>query len=112
LTYTYNAAEIIGYLELVADGKYRFFKRHRLTYTKPQPPSGYIEAQLAKFSSRSPDYFIGLNDGNLVYFNNLKSIAKIIPDQGRNITDYIKDNKLKARREEDIIELAGFINGK
>jgi len=112
LTYTYNAAEIKGYLELVADGKYRFFKKHRVIYTKPQPPSGYVEAQAAKFSSRSPDYFIELIDGNIVYFNNLKDIAEMVPEQGRNINDYIKDKKLKARREEDIIELADFINGK
>jgi hypothetical protein len=28
------------------------------------------------------------------------------------IKDYIKANRLKARKEEDIIELADFINGK
>jgi len=28
------------------------------------------------------------------------------------IKDYIKDNRLKARREEDIIALADFLNGK
>ncbi len=112
LTYTYNSAEIKGYLELVADGKYRFFKKHRVIYTKPQPPSGYVEAQAAKFSSRSPDYFIELVDGSIVYFNNLKDIADLVHEEGRNIKDFIKDNKLKTRQEEDIIQLADYLNGK
>lgn len=112
MTYTYNSAQIKGYLELVADGDYRFFKKHRVIYTEPKPTRGYVEAQPAKFDSRSPDYFIELKNGKIVYFNKLDDIADLLADEGGSIKDYIKDNRLKARREEDIIELADFINGK
>jgi len=112
MNYTYNSAQIKGYLELVADGDFRFFKKHRVIYTEPKPTRGYVEAQPAKFDSRSPDYFIELENGNIVYFNKLNDIADLITDEGGRIKDYIKDNRLKARREEDIIELADFINGK
>ena len=112
LTYTYNSAEITGYLELVADGNYRFFKKHRVIYTEPQPTSGYVEAQPAKFSPRSPDYFIELADGRIAYFNKLNDIEGMLPEKGNRIKDFIKEHKLKARREDDIIKLAGFINGK
>ncbi len=111
-TYTYNSAEIRGYLELIADGDYRFFKKHRVIYTEPQPTSGYVEAQPPKFSSRTPDYFIELKEGKIIYFSNLQDIVDFIPEESDRIKDYIKDNRLKARREEDIIALADFLNGK
>ncbi|MDT8401844.1 MAG: hypothetical protein RQ743_09120 [Bacteroidales bacterium] len=111
MTYTYNSAEIKGYLELVADGDYRFFKKHRVIYTAPQPTRGYVEAQAAKFSSRSPDYFIELKNGTIVYFNKLDEIARLVPEEGRRLKDFIKKERLKARREEDIVRLADFING-
>lgn len=111
-TYTYNSAEIRGYLELVADGDYRFYKKHRVIYTEPQPTSGYVEAQPATFSPRSPDYFIELKNGNIVYFNKLNDIAGMLPEAGSDIKSFIKDNRLKVRREEDIIRLADFLNGR
>ena len=112
MTYTYNSTQIKGYLELIADGDYRFFEKHRVIYTKPQPTTGYKEAQPARFSSRSPDYFIEFRNGNIVYFNKLNDIADLVAEEGDRIKDYIKANRLKARKEEDIIELADFINGK
>lgn len=111
MTYTYNSSEIKGYLELIAEGDYRFFKKHRVIYTAPQATRGYVEAQAAKFSPRSPDYFIELEDGNIVYFNKLNDIARLIPDEGGSIKDFIKKEKLQARREEDIVRLAEYING-
>ncbi len=111
-TYTYNSAQIKGYLELVADGDIRFYKKHRVIYTEPKPTRGYVEAQPAKFDTRSPDYFIELKNSKIVYFNKLNDIADLIPDEGDRIKDFIKANKLKARREKDIVELADFINGK
>gem|GEM_PF-1569628 len=111
MTYTYNSAEIKGYLELLAAGDYRFFKKHRVIYTSPRTSRGYVEAQPAKFNSRSPDYFIELKDGNILYFNKLDDIARLIPEESRRIKDYIKDKRLKARKEEDIVRLADFING-
>jgi hypothetical protein len=112
MTYTYNSAHIKGYLELVADGDYRFLKKHRVIYTEAQPTTGYKEAQPPRFSPRSPDYFIELKNGNIVYFNKLNDIADLVPEEGDRIKDYIKANRLKARKEEDIVELADFINGK
>lgn len=112
MTYTYNSTQIKGYLELVADGDYRFFKKHRVIYTDPEPTTGYKEAQPPKFSPRSPDYFIELRNGNIVYFNKLNDIADLVPEEGDRIKDFVKANRLKARKEEDIIELADFINGK
>ena len=111
-TYTYNSAQIKGYLELVADGDFRIYKKRRLIYTEPKPTRGYVEAQPPKFDSRSPDYFLELKNSKIVYFNKLNDIADMIPDEGDRIKDYIKANKLKARKEEDIVELADFINGK
>ncbi|MFP4489287.1 MAG: hypothetical protein ACLFN1_08290 [Bacteroidales bacterium] len=110
--YTYNSARIKGYLELVADGDYKIFKKHRVIYTEPKATRGYVEAQPARFSPRRPDYFIELTDGNIVYFNKLKEIADLLPENSDKLKDYIRDNRLKARREEDIITLAGYINGK
>lgn len=110
--YTYNSARIKGYLELVADGDYKIFKKHRVIYTEPKATRGYVEAQPARFSPRSPDYFIELADGNIVYFNKLKEIAELLPEKSDKLKDYIKDNRLKARREEDIITFADYINGK
>lgn len=110
--YTYNSARIKGYLELVADGDYKIFKKHRVIYTEPKATRGYVEAQPARFSPRRPDYFIELADGNIVYFNKLKEIAELLPEKSDKLKDYIKDNRLKARREEDIITFADYINGK
>lgn len=109
-SYTYNSTNIKGYLELVADGKYRFFKKHRVIYTEPQSTTGYKEAQLASFRSRSPDYFISLESGKIMYFNRLKDIPDMIPGRAKEIKAYIKDNRLKARREEDIVQLASFLD--
>ncbi|MCF8223289.1 MAG: hypothetical protein K9J25_09090 [Bacteroidales bacterium] len=109
-SYTYNSTNIKGYLELVADGKYRFFKKHRVIYTEPQSTTGYKEAQPASFRPRSPDYFIALESGKILYFRRLKDIPDMIPGRAEEIKDYIKDNRLKARREEDIVQLATFLD--
>ena len=111
-SYTYNSARIKGYLELVADGDYRIFKKHRVIYTEPKATRGYVEAQPARFSPRRPDYFIELTDGSIVYFNKLSEIADLLGERSDDLNDYIKDNRLKARREEDIIALADYLNGR
>lgn len=111
-SYTYNSAGIKGYLELVADGEYRIFKKHRVIYTEPKATRGYVEAQPARFSPRSPDYFIELADGSIMYFNRLSEIAGMLPEQSEEVNAYIKDKRLKARREEDIIALADYLNSR
>jgi hypothetical protein len=111
-SYTYNSARIKGYLELVADGEHRVFKKHRVIYTEPKATRGYVEAQPARFTPRSPDYFIELAGGSIVYFNKLSEIADLLPEESEKVNKYIKDNRLKARREEDIIALADYLNGR
>lgn len=112
LTYHYKTSEVSGFLELIVDGKTRIYKRHRVIYQEPKEAVGYQEAQKASFHPGQPDYLIDLDNGHILYFKKLNNIADMVPDITLELKKYIKDNKLKIKREEDIIKLAYYLNSR
>lgn len=86
-------------------------KEESITYVPMTPAvSSYDKDRPAKFKREDDTYYLKLKDDSIIY---LPSKAKDIPDlfssYSKEISTFIKRNKIKTKNEEDIIKLANFI---
>ncbi len=109
-TFNLGNTATTGFLELISKGRYNIWKRYNMTFLERRNDIPYAEVQNATFREEFPDYFIQLGENNIIKFSSLKKISKLLKD--KQIKSYIRDNKLKMRREEDILTLASYLNGR
>ena len=79
-------------------------------YDKVAASSSYDQDKPAKFRREDDNYYIKLRSGRVVYLPSKdKDIAKAFPEHSKEIMAFVKKNKLKTKREEDLIKVANFI---
>jgi hypothetical protein len=79
-------------------------------YDKVAASSSYDQDKPAKFRKEDDNYYIKLKSGRVVYLPSKdKDIAKAFPEHSKEIMTFVKKNKLKTKKEEDLIKVANFI---
>jgi hypothetical protein len=79
-------------------------------YDKVVASSSYDQDKPAKFRREDDNYYIKLRSGRVVYLPSKdKDIAKAYPEHSKEIMAFVKKNKLKTKKEEDLIKVANFI---
>ncbi len=73
--------------------------------------SGYQPSTPASFKKKDDKYFIKLSDSHAFELKkNKKKIANLFPKYESNILSFIKKNKIKVTKKEDLEKLFNFIN--
>ncbi|WP_179353106.1 hypothetical protein [Winogradskyella vidalii] len=76
-----------------------------------EPKSGYDDVKPAKFKRMNDEFYTLNNEGVAVNLpKNKKKLAKIFPNNSKKILNFIKSNKIKTSKREDLILLFGYIN--
>jgi len=121
------------FVEVIYQGKYPFYLQHKADLQAPPRPGAYgttSELTSSNYLSgyqtgvgyynfklpsgftvkKSPFYWIRIGE-EWFRVNSEKQVPKIFPENESQIKDFIKKNRTKAERPDDMIKLAGFCNG-
>ncbi|MEY8849835.1 hypothetical protein AB9K26_13535 [Psychroserpens sp. XS_ASV72] len=118
--------QIFGYLDEDLNEQYSYFiyltdadketivfKREKVSFIGEKiAVTTYDKAQPAHYKRWNDSYYIKTKDGILLIEvpTNKKDFSKLFPEHQKEILGYIKDNKLKPKREEDLIQIVDYIN--
>lgn len=96
-----------------ASNKVKLFKKSNIKLIPAKPSfNGYDKARKAAYVRTSDEYYIKIGEENLAVLapRRKKDIAKLLPDHKSEILKFVKENKIKTSREEDLIELVNYLN--
>jgi hypothetical protein len=76
--------------------------------------STYDKPRNASYKRANDDYYIKISNDDdqnaIILPNKKKDIANLFPKHSKTILTYIKENKIKTSREEDLIKLLNYIS--
>lgn len=79
-------------------------------YDMVKASSSYDQDKPPKFRREDDNYYIALNSGKIVPLpTRSRDIIKAFPRKSKEISNFIKKNKIKTKREEDLIKLGSYI---
>lgn len=85
-------------------------KAKRFIEAKPAQ-TGYDVDKPAEFKDAKETFYISVGDGYAQEVpKKKKEISKIWPEKAKEINAFVKSNKIKSNREEDLIKLVNYIN--
>lgn len=95
-----------------ANTKHQLLIKETIKFTDRKPAkTSYDKTKPAEFKRLSDTYFVTNGDNPAVEFpKKKKDLAKIFPDKYDNISNFMKENRIKTSREEDLIRLMNYIN--
>lgn len=103
-----------GYFVTLTDTneKVKLFSKKQVKYYKAKPAlTGYDNDKPAEFKNISDTHFISINNA---YARELpkkkKELVKLFPKHSKEVLNFIKKNKIKTSREEDLIVLIDYLN--
>lgn len=100
-----------GYYFEIVKGKYALYKKLKTKFIDFVPaPTPYQTDQPAKFRNMEPAYYIKTNDRLIGNFKSTKDLASQLPDKKDALNSFLKSNKIKVDKEEDLIKLVNFLN--
>ena len=102
-----------NYLVIISDNpNLKIFKRERI-YLQPEqhPQGGYQKYKAPLYKKLNPEYYIQMNDGNIVYMSDRKKdIIDLIAGKEKEVKDFIKENKIKVSDDKDLQLLGNFMS--
>lgn len=100
-----------GYFFILSNGKNKLVRKNKVKFTDMKPAAtSYSETSPAKFTNMPVTYFILTEKNEMVPLKNTKEIANYFPAQKEKINTFIKANKIKTEKEQDLLKLQNFIN--
>lgn len=102
-----------GYFFEINSGKNKLLKKI-ITVFKPEvpAPNTLISGTPPKFETLAPLYFIKTQNDQIIKIpRTTKEFLDQYPENREKINDFIKSNKIKLNREDDLIKLVSFLNG-
>jgi hypothetical protein len=107
--------ENFGYFLYLSNPKAKtvLFKKEKVIFIDEQKATtGYDNTSPAKYKRINDKFFIRLNDNKILSElpNKKKDIVKLFPEHEDKVLKYIKENRIKTSREEDLIQLINYVN--
>ncbi|MGK7392399.1 MAG: hypothetical protein ACNS60_18740 [Candidatus Cyclobacteriaceae bacterium M2_1C_046] len=96
--------------ELLTDGDVKLLKKHYTDISKGKASNGYNDATNDRFILLET-YYYKKGDLPAVEFKNKdKEVLVILSDEKETVDDYMDDNKLNSRKEEDLKKVFEYYN--
>lgn len=110
-----NLNENFGYFVFLSDSEKDavILKKERITFIGEKlAVTSYDTPRSARYKRWSDKFYIKTKDSKLVKElpRGKRAIAKLFPKQKDVIFNYMKENKIKTSREEDLVQLMTYIN--
>lgn len=99
-----------GFFKLIEEGKASLYARPIILYQQPKEAAAYKDPAPAKFIQKPDDYFIRIGQEAAIKVENKKEVILLFPDHKDEITSFIKKNKIKTGKVENLQELVRYYN--
>ncbi|MDG5490685.1 hypothetical protein [Psychroserpens sp. SPM9] len=101
-----------GYFVVVSDNKKPLLVKERIVFTeKKQAKSSYDKTKPAQYKRKSDLYFTLNSSGVAVEIpSNKKDVANLFPEHSKDILNFIKSNKIKTSKQEDLVQLLNYMS--
>lgn len=111
-TYKFRNSFRQGYLERLAVGDYTLYLKYDVDFERrKEARSSYEKPTPDRFIEKTPVWYCSIKDGPIKNFDtDNSSLEEIFRDDYPEIKKYIKSNKLKLRKQEDMIQLFEYYN--
>jgi hypothetical protein len=100
--------KVQGYYVLLEDGEIQLLKKHAVVKKEAEPAKPYKDPVPAAFVPKPVAYFL-LKDGKIFEISNDKNLLDACGNSEK-LPAFIKENKLKVRKEEDLKKIVNFSN--
>ena len=102
-----------SFFELIAKQEnYKLFLKEKIEFTKAVKAQGYQDSQPAMFKKQKESYFIsdfkGQSEQLLKIPNKFKNFLKLFPAHSKTIKTFIKDNKVKIDKGDDLVKIFDY----
>lgn len=110
LPYQFAQKEDSGYLELIRDGESKLYCRHSKKFIDAQPQKAMQDKPSpAAFRDLPVVYLLQKNESSeVIGFRNKKELLSLFPTYKNEMQTFIKKNKLKHNRQDDLKKLLNY----
>ncbi len=110
-----DGQKVPGYFQKLTVGEtVALLKKEKIMFIEEKmSKTGYDAYRPPQFKRLNDQFFIKLKEGPIAVElpKNKKNIASLFPAKKDEILKFIKENKIKTNKEEDLIKLTNYING-
>ncbi len=99
-----------AYFQLICKGNISLLKRHEIILLEREPEKAYQKAKPAKFAAKSAQFYILRNENKIFPIKNTNGIVALMDNKKGIVEKYIKSNKLKTKKETDLIKIISYYN--
>jgi len=106
----YGKQNDFGFFEKLSNGKLTLLKRYEASYRKEVPSDGIIEGKPAYYAINTHYYVQEEGKPAQLLRVNRKNILNLLSDEKSEVKSFIKQNKIKIRKEEHLVKIFIFYN--
>ncbi|ASB50932.1 hypothetical protein [Alkalitalea saponilacus] len=110
--YTDGDLVLFGLLEVLEKGEVTLYRKYHVEMQEATPPKGFQEARPNRFVRRNDKNLISIGDDLPMMINNRRDFNGIIELIDADLDSYLRNNKVRFRSEDSILELVSYINSK
>lgn len=108
--YAIGSKLLRGYFKVLTEGKASLLLKLNINLKQAEPPQPYKEAQPARFIRTPDEFFVRIAPSEAHKVTNKKEITSVLNDKISEIEDYIKKNKTRFNKPDDLTGLINFYN--
>lgn len=102
-----------SYFELLVDGEFQLFKKYNCNIVRADRQVSAYEGKPKDRFRISTEYYLKVDPQKAIVFPNARdNFFALFPSQKDTLIQYCRQNKLKLKKEEDLIKIFSYLNGK
>jgi hypothetical protein len=100
-----------GYFELFVSGKSNLLLKRAVEYRPSEGSKPIVGLQPAKFVRSTDIFYLVINQAQVFRVLNMSSVIMAFQDQKTKIEDFIKKEKIKNIKKENLVKIVNYYNG-
>lgn len=108
--YVYGKKTNSGYFKILEQGKATLYAKTNVTFQKEVKGDGIRPDKPATFVHNADSYYIQIGDAPAERIDNKKALLSTMDDYNKEISAYLKDNKVKFTKSEHLCKLVQYYN--
>ena len=101
----------LRYFAVLDSGKITLYSKKNIVF-QPFKRGGKLDGsdQPAEFQKKPDTYYYQLGDGELKEIDNIKSLIAGLPDKQDELNQFVKKEKISAKKEKDLLQFVKYYN--
>jgi hypothetical protein len=108
--YSFGNRMLRGFFRVAIEGHATLLVRQLVNLKAPEPPAPYKDAQPARFIRLVDEYYLRVGTAEAQKISNRKELLQMMKDNGTAVDDFLKKNKTRFNRLEDLIKVTEYFN--